>query len=331
GTLFWKQGDDGRPGYNNRPGCKIYHQKWLDALPILPATVTHSAKGTMSEGVDIWLDSPKVNAKEPATLRHYRRWAERFRSEFGSAPYAVFDDKRIRREVISWLDQWSHAPRQRDYGKQVAHMIVKYLSDQGLCQNHLMKIENLYSSNRAEIVWTPDLVDEWKKGQPEHMVRVMDFMTLFGPRPQDAIIANRGHIIEAEGQRFLAIRTQKRKRVATLRIAGRLAEFVDSLPTSQFLFITDKEGKGWGSVERLSRAFTAVSREKAIEKHTLYDTRGTAATSLIMDGNSVEDVALHMGWSLKHAYEVIENYVAMVPEVAVHRQIARLKAAGQMR
>lgn len=330
GDLFWKTGDPGRPGRSGRPGDKSYHEAWLRHQPTEPEPRRHSKAGFMSELVDDWLDSPKVQSKGQSTIRDYRRWAERFRAKFGSAPYAAFDDKRIRRDVIEWLDGWAHTPRERDYGKQVAHLIVAYGADQGRCVNHISRIASLYRSNRAQMIWTPDLIKHWKKGQPEHMQRVMDLMTLFGARPQDAILASRSHIIEEQGQRFLAIRTQKRRRAATIRITGRLAEFVDSTPSGQMLFILDGQGKPWGSPERLSREFTRVSRYKEIEDLVLYDCRGTAATNLIMDGNSVEDVALHMGWSLRHAYEVIENYVAMVPEVAVHRQIAHLKAAGKM-
>ena len=48
----------------------------------------------------------------------------------------------------------------------------------------------------------------------------------------------------------------------------------------------------------------------------LYDARGTAATRLLEAGADLKEIAVHMGWSIKHAADVIERYVALSPQMA---------------
>jgi hypothetical protein len=48
----------------------------------------------------------------------------------------------------------------------------------------------------------------------------------------------------------------------------------------------------------------------------LYDLRGTAATALLRAGCSLHEIAITMGWGLRHAANIIEKYAALVPEVS---------------
>jgi hypothetical protein len=62
----------------------------------------------------------------------------------------------------------------------------------------------------------------------------------------------------------------------------------------------------------------------------LYDMRGTAATELLRAGCSLNEIAVTMGWGLRHASNIIEKYAATVPEVA-DEVLAKLTAARQKR
>lgn len=46
----------------------------------------------------------------------------------------------------------------------------------------------------------------------------------------------------------------------------------------------------------------------------LQDCRGTAATRLLHAGLSLSQIANHMGWSLRHAANVIEHYASVSPD-----------------
>lgn len=60
----------------------------------------------------------------------------------------------------------------------------------------------------------------------------------------------------------------------------------------------------------------------------LYDARGTAATRLLMADATLKEIATAMGWSIKHAAQVIERYAALSPEMSdgVADKLARGKA-----
>ena len=44
--------------------------------------------------------------------------------------------------------------------------------------------------------------------------------------------------------------------------------------------------------------------------------RGTAATELLRASCSLNEIAVTMGWGIRHAANIIETYAALVPEVA---------------
>lgn len=58
----------------------------------------------------------------------------------------------------------------------------------------------------------------------------------------------------------------------------------------------------------------------------LCDARGT--TRLLWANASLKDIATFMGWSIKHAAEVIERYVALSPQMAdgIGQKLAQMKA-----
>jgi hypothetical protein len=75
----------------------------------------------------------------------------------------------------------------------------------------------------------------------------------------------------------------------------------------------------------------AESDPKAItirDELRLYDMRGTAATELLRAGCSLNEIAVTMGWGLRHAGNIIEKYAATVPEVA-DEVLAKLTIARQ--
>jgi site-specific recombinase XerD len=73
-------------------------------------------------------------------------------------------------------------------------------------------------------------------------------------------------------------------------------------------------------------------RDKAglSEDLRLQDCRGTAATRLLDAGLSLSEIASHMGWSLRHAANVIEHYARVSPGEtdAVLLKLQQHKGAG---
>ncbi|MBU3030511.1 hypothetical protein [Paracoccus marinaquae] len=55
---------------------------------------------------------------------------------------------------------------------------------------------------------------------------------------------------------------------------------------------------------------------RALVEKSADDARGTAATRLLEVGADLKEIAKHMGWSIKHAAEVIERYVVLSPAMS---------------
>jgi hypothetical protein len=60
----------------------------------------------------------------------------------------------------------------------------------------------------------------------------------------------------------------------------------------------------------------------------LYVMRGTAATALLRAGCSLNEIAVTMGWGIRHANNIIEMYASLVPEVS-DEVLRKLKVAQE--
>ncbi|WP_124088192.1 hypothetical protein [Pseudogemmobacter humi] len=73
-----------------------------------------------------------------------------------------------------------------------------------------------------------------------------------------------------------------------------------------------------------------IARQLRIGKELrLCEVRGTAAIRLLAAGAELKEIAVAMEWSIKHAAEVIENYVALSPQMSdeIGDKLARLRGA----
>jgi hypothetical protein len=94
---------------------------------------------------------------------------------------------------------------------------------------------------------------------------------------------------------------------------------INETPAGRLLILTNATGNQL-SVHRISeglrqwrdRAKVPLSEDG--RQKTLQDARGTAATRLLNAGLSLSEIANHMGWSLRHAANVIEHYARVSPD-----------------
>ncbi len=139
-------------------------------------------------------------------------------------------------------------------------------------------------------------------------------------RPADLAKANVGQIEPTPNGRRLRVRTSKSNRPAYIPVTAKLATLLDATPSDRhFILLGDNE-----------QPLTAASASKAIERWRnrikplspkvkgydlrLYDARGTAATRLLRANVGLNDIAAHMGWSLRFAQSVIEHYAEVSGE-----------------
>lgn len=96
-----------------------------------------------------------------------------------------------------------------------------------------------------------------------------------------------------------------------------MAALIDATPEGQCNFIVNKAGQPYQHENYLGDAVSEWrDRLKIRPELRLYDARGTAATRLLWADASLKEIATCMGWSIKHASEVIGRYAALTPEMS---------------
>ena len=172
----------------------------------------------------------------------------------------------------------------------------------------------------AEIFWTPDEIDEidaFETGSPPHIARILTAAVETCLRPGDQAQLQRSHFHRTPHGQRIVVWTQKRKRLASIPVTPRMGERVASLPLDQDRIITNKAGEAHLHENYLGDAVSTWRDKLNLRPELrLYDARGTAATRLLEAGADLKEIAVHMGWSIKHAADVIERYVALSPQMA---------------
>lgn len=267
--------------------------------------------------VDAYLSSAEFRSKKPRTQADYRKWALRFARAFAADPAEMFEDPDSRGEVNDWRSQWAHSPKQFDYAGTVATIILTWAQDAGkIRQHHVGRLRKVYESDRAEIVWTPSDLEKFNGVAPEWARRVLGVACETGLRPGDLIKLTRQHVEITPRGRRLKIRTNKRGRVASIPVTPTLAQILDATPPDRMLVAVNAHGRPL-TAQRASEGVRQW-RDKAglSDVLRLQDARGTAATRLLRAGCSLNQIAAHMAWSLRHAANVIERYASVSPDDA---------------
>ncbi|NPD16259.1 site-specific integrase [Xinfangfangia sp. D13-10-4-6] len=236
--------------------------------------------------------------------------------KFGSAPRTIFDDSRIRGAVLRWRDEIGG--KVGDDRMRHLQRIVGWAHDRtALRQNHLTKLKGMYRSNRSEILWTEAEIEAFLLGAPPHIARILIAATETGLRPGDLAQLGPAHIHPTSGGKRIVIWTTKRKRLASIPVTPRMDALIEDTPDGQAHFIVNKGGQPYQHENYLGDAISQWRDRLGIRAELrLYDARGTAATRLLWADASLKEIATCMGWSIKHAAEVIGRYAALSPEMS---------------
>lgn len=143
-----------------------------------------------------------------------------------------------------------------------------------------------------------------------------------GLTPQDIGILKREHVQQTPKGRRLFFRRTKSKKPVAIPVTPALADLIDSTPPEQNYLVVSMEGhrltpeRASQIVRDLKDRANAGPLVLVRDELRLYDLRGTAATALLRAGCSLNEIAITMGWGIRHAANIIEKYAALVPEVS---------------
>ncbi|WBU59014.1 tyrosine-type recombinase/integrase [Paracoccus albus] len=232
---------------------------------------------------------------------------------FGDAPIAALNDTRIRTQALDWRDSIGG----KVGGEHIRHLqrIMGFALDRGLIrEHHLRQIKGVYKSSRSDIFWMPEEVSAFVDGAPKHIGRILIAATETGLRPDDLATITRANLHPTPHGQRLVVFTAKRKRIASIPVTDRMSVLIAETPDAQSHLIATASGQPYKHANYLGDAVSEWrDRLKLRPELRLYDARGTAATRHLEAGAELREIATHMGWSIMHAVEVIERYVALAP------------------
>lgn len=274
-----------------------------------------AAHGKFREVILAYLASPDFTSLAPRTQKDIRTsiyHANGIDAKFGDAPLAAINDSRIRKVALDWRD--GIGGKVGDDRIRHFQRIIGFGLDRAMLkEHHLRGIRSVYKSNRAEVIWTDDEIAAFVEGAPRHVARILIAATETGLRPADLHALSPNAVLPTPNGHRIVIKTAKRSRLASIPVTPEMAALIaESAPDGPLL--RSKSGKPWAHENSLGEAVSEWRDRLGIRSELrLYDARGTAATRLLNAGADLKEIATHMGWSIKHASEVIERYVALHP------------------
>ncbi|WP_157133206.1 tyrosine-type recombinase/integrase [Roseobacter sp. SK209-2-6] len=319
--------------WNSASGIKVGSQEYLEAY------ISKSKPGSMNEAsqpesrnatsavIRRYKNSAHFKILAPRTKDDYEKYLDSLEEEFGPDPIMMFEEKEALSEIRTWKDQWSHSPRQYDYATSIVTRLLNWAKaeDTSIVTHFHMDIARIYKSKRAHLVWLPEEIQALKDVANERETRIVVAASEGGLTPQDIGLLKREHVQRTPKGRRLFFKRTKTGNPVAIPVTPALAELIDNTPKGQEYLVVSLEGhrlqpeRASGIVRDLRNRVNALAKDDPAkysirdELH-LYDMRGTAATELLRAGCSLEEIAITMGWGLRHASNIIEKYVALVPE-----------------
>jgi integrase len=302
--------------------------------------VVYTDTKTTSHHIERYRNSAEYNRLKPRTQKDYEKYLQSFDAEFGVDPIKMFEEEAAVGQIREWRSIWSNSPKQYDYAGSVVTTFLTWCveADKAIAVHHHKGQKKHYRSNRAQTIWLPAEIEMLlNEARPEEVPIVVAFSE-GGLAPQDVGLLSRKHVQETPKGRRLFFRRQKTDNPVSLPVTEALGRLIDALPQDQELLVTSLTGEPLKALRasQIIRDIKLRHNEK-VEQGLLpvrirdelrpYDMRGTAATALLRAGCSLNEIAVTMGWGLRHASNVIERYAALVPEVTdeVHKKLLKAK------
>jgi integrase len=169
-------------------------------------------------------------------------------------------------------------------------------------------IKQLYTSNRAEIIWTNNDIVTIKRNCSPEIAWAVDLAAHTGLRETDLLALNWSHI----GEDMIVIATSKSryKHEAVIPIYDALREVLDNIPKRSTRVLTNTRLLPW-TRNSFTGAFTRAKKTASMGDRNLHfhDLRGTAATKFYIAGLKTQLIADILGWSEDNVEKIIRRYV----------------------
>ncbi|MEX4006902.1 tyrosine-type recombinase/integrase [Neoaquamicrobium sediminum] len=267
--------------------------------------------GKFRSVVNRYKASPDYAKLAASTKKNWARWLDRISDYFGDLSVKQFDrPEKIRPIIRRWRGQYSHQPRTADYGMQVLSRVLSFAVDPlgAIASNPCEGIKQLYSNNRAEIIWTEDDIAQLRAKAPEQVMFAVDLAAATGLRVSDLLRLSWSHI--QDDAIVISTGKSRHRREAVIPLYDDLRALLERIPRRSTAVLTNSRKRPW-TADGLNSSFAKAMDDAGLKERDLHfhDLRGTAATRFYLAGLSERVIAEIMGWEEDYVARIIRRYV----------------------
>lgn len=273
---------------------------------------------TMGDLITIFKGSAAFTTKSDATKGDYGRYLDEIRDEFGTMPLAALQEDGVREDFNSWRDRFSETPRAADYRWSVLQRVLSVARKRGhIGINHAEGGDDLYQSDRSDIIWEAEHVAAFMAVAHPALQRVMALALFTGQRQGD-LRRLTWTSVKPDGLRFEQRRKGKLKRTVYVPYHKDLRPILEATPRVGVNVLTSARGRAWTRFNLKNKWDDAFkSANLWLTGLHFHDLRGTAVTLLSEAGCTTHEIASITGHSLKTVETILDRYSARTPVLAL--------------
>lgn len=313
----WRNG----PRLAGEPGTPEFIASYNAAV----AGLVQQKAGTLQCVITGFGNSSEFTTLAEKTKKDYKRYIERIEERFGTFPLSALKDRRSRGIFKIWRDEVAvKSRRSADYGWTVLARILSWAFDRGLTEaNPCERGGRLYSSSRADIVWTDEDESKLLEVAPEP-IRLAFLLAIWTGQRQGDLLRLPWSAYDGKS---IKVRQGKGDARVSLPVSDVLKAALDEAAKHKksSVILTNVSGRPWTQDGFRTSWGRAVAKAQ-ITGLTFHDIRGTAVTRLAIAGATVPEIASVTGHSLSDVRSILDShYLHRDPELA-RSAIAKLEA-----
>jgi integrase len=297
----------GGPRLRGEPGSPEFHASYNEAVESRRIPEPGQFKSLVIQ----YKASSEYKKLADTTRKNWSPWLDHIADYFGDLRIVQFDrPEKIRPVIRRWRNQWANKPRTADYGMQVLSRLLSHAVDPlgKIASNPCEGIKQLYSSDRAEIIWTDSDIADLKRTCPVEVAHAVDLASHTGLRLSDLLRLSWSHV--GEDAIVFATGKSRGRREAIIPLYDDLRNVLASIPKRSPTILSNQLFRPWKS-NGFGTAFNRAKIRAGMNDRDLHfhDLRGTAATKFYIAGLSIRVIAEILAWSEDQVERIIRRYV----------------------
>lgn len=289
----------GGPRLSGEPGSADFIASYNRAV----ASVKEPVPGHLFTLIAEYRRSTAFTELADATRRDYNRYLKMIEERFGDMPLPAIVDPRARGDFKEWRDGLAASPRSADLAWSVLARVLSVAKDRGRIQvNPCEHGGRLYAANRADAIWTEELIGRALAAFPERLRHALLLALWTGQRQGDLLRLTWSAVTDA-----VRLRQGKTGRHVTIPIGKTLRSILAGIPRVSPTVLTSSAEAPWTS-DGFRSSWGRACKTAGIAGVTFHDIRGSTVTRLAEEGASVAEIASITGHSLADVSVILDRH-----------------------